>query len=364
MIDHGTARRLAARRIDGALDPAAERALIGHLAGCLDCRTVADGYRLDAHGLSVLTAIAAPASLRTTVLALPDRRRSTDVVPWLRIALAAALLTITLGALAYVGSRLLDIEPNRLFDPVRAYAWQTDVVSLEAGSLVIDAGGRRFTGAGADFAVNSDPGDAHYWTLEIEWFEQGLEQRMYLYFGADDATWWIDEIRTYDGVAIAPGGDWASFPRGPYARTPLGGTWTGTLDAVGSGRAGTVRLHLGDVVLRPGPAEAFAAPPDGGIVLRPGSRPFAVDGPLHCSGILQLSPALAHAALLERGYRVSWRLIRPTPEPWLVLVEPPEGMITANAPVVGRNGAIIIAVAPFGHPDASLVAYPADCTSP
>jgi hypothetical protein len=112
---------------------------------------------------------------------------------------------------------------------------------------------------------------------------------------------------------------------------------------------------------RVGPKVGFAAPADGGIVLPPGSMPFATDGPLHCSGILQMTPAEAHRSLLELGYRVSWRKVTATLGDWQAQVEPPEGVIGDYTPVVLMDGAIVIAVVPFDHPDASVVPKPADC---
>ena len=112
MIDHRTARRSAATRVDGIpLEPDDERALTEHLAACLDCRAADEAYRRDALGLEALVPIAAPASLRATVLALPGRRdRRLGISPWLLIAIAALLLTAALGAVAYVGSLFLETD--------------------------------------------------------------------------------------------------------------------------------------------------------------------------------------------------------------------------------------------------------------
>jgi hypothetical protein len=184
-----------------------------------------------------------------------------------------------------------------------------------------------------------------------------------LYFAADDRAWWIGEIRTYDG-GPGNGAEWASFPPGPYARSPIGTAWVGDLDVLGAGRVGPVRLHLGGVALRVGPKEGYAARADGGIPLPPGSTPFSSDGPLHCSGILETTPADAHSTLLELGYRVSWRVAVGTWAEWRTQVLPPAGVIAAYTPVVGIDGAIVIAVVPVDHPDASVVPRPADCPAP
>ena len=42
-----------------------------------------------------------------------------------------------------------------------------------------------FVGNDPKISVYSDPGDAHYQTLELEWHELGVAQRWYIYFASD-----------------------------------------------------------------------------------------------------------------------------------------------------------------------------------
>lgn len=58
---------------------------------------------------------------------------------------------------------------------------------------------------------------------------------------------------------------------------------------------------------------------------------------------------------------MSWRAVTGTLADARTQVLPPAGVIASYTPVVGIDGAIIIAVVPSGHPDASAVPLPADC---
>lgn len=75
--------------------------------------------------------------------------------------------------------------------------------------------------------------------------------------------------------------------------------------------------------------------------------------------MLTLSPEALGSAILERGYRVSWRLDRTTGpntgNSELRLVAP-DGVVTATA--VGSSGEMIILVSPVGDP----LAVPIDLT--
>lgn len=135
----------------------------------------------------------------------------------------------------------------------------------------------------------------------------GREQRLNLYFAAEATSWWISEVRVYDG---AGGGraEWATFPPGPWARTPLGGAFEGDLDLAGTAATGPVRLHLGGLRIGVHPDDHVNVPLGGGITLSgEQANPFRAGGSLHCSGILQLRPPAAEARLLSLGYRLSWR---------------------------------------------------------
>jgi hypothetical protein len=82
--------------------------------------------------------------------------------------------------------------------------------------------------------LTSDPGDRNYWTLEVEWTEHEVEQRLNMYFGSDGTDWWVDEIRTYDGYDP---GEWV-YAYGPFFKSPLGEAFEGDVqvDLLGTGR--------------------------------------------------------------------------------------------------------------------------------
>ena len=94
-------------------------------------------------------------------------------------------------------------------------AWTTDRVALTADDLTLEANDLVF-GKDVSPRLHSDPGDDDYWTLEVEWTEQDVEQRLFMYFGSDGRDWWVDEIRTRDGYDPA---EWV-FADGPFFRTP------------------------------------------------------------------------------------------------------------------------------------------------
>lgn len=130
----------------------------------------------------------------------------------------------------------------------RAFDWDTGLVSLEANSVTIVAGGATFHPP-TDASLHSDPGSATYRTLEMEWSEQGAGMRLYFYFAADNNDWWVTEIRTYDGQSPS---DWIYY-QAPQVRAPLGQSYVGDLDLTGSGGAVPGELKVKDMRL-----EAFA----------------------------------------------------------------------------------------------------------
>lgn len=113
-------------------------------------------------------------------------------------------------------------------------AWTTDRVSLVADEFRLEVNDLVFGDDVWPTRVDSDPGNPGYWTLEIEWTEQDIDQRLNLYFAADDTDWWVREIRTYDGHEQ---GEWV-YAYGPFFTTPLGEAFEGdvTVDLLGEGR--------------------------------------------------------------------------------------------------------------------------------
>lgn len=77
--------------------------------------------------------------------------------------------------------------------------WETPQVSLKADDFYIDVGGRGYHPGTNETTVHSDPGSPIYTTLEVTWFENNTEMRLFIYFAADQNNWWISEIRTYNG---------------------------------------------------------------------------------------------------------------------------------------------------------------------
>jgi hypothetical protein len=219
-----------------------------------------------------------PVSLSNTLAALPDGRRSRlmDAVAarlWPgtgshRLAAAAmSLLAVAvvgvLGAVMVWGYGLQMPGSSGAGSGPRQFDWHTQVASLEADSVTIAAGGRTFR-VPADAQVHSDPGDATYQTLELDWSEQGIEQRLYMYFAADNANWWISEIRTYNGAQAA---EWIYYDA-PQVATPRGTSYVSSLDLSGTGNGigVTGELRIADMRLT-----AFA--PGTGVVFQPGCQP-------------------------------------------------------------------------------------------
>ncbi len=144
-----------------------------------------------------------------------------------------------------------------------AVDWDTHCVTLAADWLRIlpDAAGDDpdliFTADTDVVALNSDPGNETYRTLEATWFESGSEMRVNLYFKADTEHWWVSELRTYDGQ---PTPDWITFP-GPLFETPLGEVYNGDVllnggqgHVPGTVEIGNLRLSIPD--FGPGSDEA------------------------------------------------------------------------------------------------------------
>lgn len=115
-------------------------------------------------------------------------------------------------------------------------AWSTDRVILTADDFMLEASDKTFGEAVWPRSVDSDPGDSDRWTLEVAWDELDVEQRLNMSFGSDGTDWWVDEIRTYDGLEP---GEWV-FAYGPFFTTKLGETFEGdvTIDLLGEGRDG------------------------------------------------------------------------------------------------------------------------------
>lgn len=192
------------------------------------------------------SAAAEPVGARAgTVTRLPQRLSAGRAPLWL--ASAAAVLLVAGGGVV-VQQGLLDrpgpVAPGDGAAPEarRLISIRTPQVELEAESITVAVNGRTFQPSG-DGDVTSDPGDAGYTTLEMTWFEDGIEMRINLYFAADATHWWITEMRTYDGRNP---GEWITQVGDGY-RTPRGQAYEGDI-GFGPLRMTSVRLTV-----HPGP---------------------------------------------------------------------------------------------------------------
>ncbi len=174
--------------------------------------------------------------------------------------------------------------------------WDSGAVRFEADGVELRVGDQVFCGVGPA-EVSSDPGGPEYRTLEVVWLEQGVEQRMNLYFGADASDWWITEVRTYDGY---DDGEWINYLHvgemwDEMLRTPRGSTYEGDVQLVGWGRVPGELLIKGLklTAFAPGTGPAahtgcrFAVSPEEVDAVRPTDK----GQPLYKSGYRQMSAA-------------------------------------------------------------------------
>ena len=373
MTDHRHWIELAAQRPAFTPSPGELAGLDTHLAGCEACSREAAALRADLALVARFDVPEASVRLRERVREAAAAGESRGSIRKLALVaaiglLAAALVGASLGVGSFLAKHESPITQLDANDPALAgvkdkrVQWRTNVVALAADSVTIDANGKELRAETANMRVHSDPGSLTYWTLELTWLEAALEQRIDLYFKADAVSWWIDEIRVYDNVGPNP--EWASFARGPHLRTQLGAAFEGDIDLIGQGRAGPVRLRMDGVVLAVAPQPSFVEPPGGGVALR--TDPFESGGPLHCSGILQLSPREAEVALQGFGYRLSWRFEYSTgPNTGYgekALKAPLVGFISGTA--IGSDGEMIVFVEDPARPSRQAAAFPADCPPP
>jgi hypothetical protein len=195
-----------------------------------------------------------------------------------------------------------------------AIVWDSGSVRLEADSVEIRAGDRVFHGQ-APYRVDSDPGDPTYRTLEVEWTEAGLEQRLYVYFGADEQDWWVTEVRTRDGLDPV---DWITYEGELLLATPRGETYEGELHLVG----GDGRVP-GELTIEGLRLTAFAPGSGPGPLtgcehvrasVRGSAEPLDKGQPLAGTGIETMSPEAAEGLLREMGLCFTFRYLYPTTE--------------------------------------------------
>lgn len=215
------------------------------------------GARFERDLKSALVARAAqeiPPALSRAVARFQSERRPRPglFAPFERVAATAVTGVAALVVLVLVSTVVFGTKPSQGGGPAsgqRAHSWGTQMASLEADDLTIEVGGRTFRPP-ASVQVHSDPGSATYRTLEFSWLDGGVEMRLNVYFGADDVSWWVDAVRTYDGTAP---GDWVYYVT-PQIRAGLGQGFEGDVDVMGIGLHGIGRLRVSDLRL-----SAFAA---------------------------------------------------------------------------------------------------------
>ncbi len=319
----------------------------------------------------VRTHVSVPPSLRARVHAVPLQatgdRGYLPHITWRFLDMFSATKLVAGGAAAgligivFLASSVTSPAPSvpggaPSASPTPVIHWTTPVVDLAAEAFSVEANDLVFTYEdGMPQSVSSDPGGADYWTLEIVWTEHDREQRLNMYFAADETDWWVDEIRTYDGY---PRGEWI-YAYGPFFKSPLGEPYEGDvrIDLLGEGRPGDGSNRVPGVLtiegmrLTPTPRmleDIAALPPDGGVAVK--RDPFRKGGPLQGSGILKLSPAKALERLLEEGYRVAFRVDSYRGDDFDPTV-PPEGVIGDTA--VDSYGNVLLFVSGSPAPSAA-----------
>jgi hypothetical protein len=160
-------------------------------------------------------------------------------------AAAVAVLGITAGIAAVAARDDTGTGAASTLGTPEPFSVGTPQVTLTAKDFSIEVDGQTFTGD--RISVNSDPGDPTYQTLELTWFEHGVEMRLNIYFAANGTNWWVSELRTYNGHQ---NGDWVYFD-GPLFTTPLGSAYTGDVDLTASTDGMTSRLRISGMELQP-----------------------------------------------------------------------------------------------------------------
>lgn len=235
-----------------------------------------------------------------------------------------------------------------------AIAWHDGAITLTAASVTIEAGGHVFDAPQTSLSVHSDPGDAAYRTLELEWNAGGHEMRLSFYFKADGVNWWASQIRTYDGQ---PTPDWIYY-RGPLLKTPIGQTYRGDLDLDSSegkvpGHLTVTGMSLSAFQPGDGPSTLQDCQSVGPTASANGSQPdpMAAGEPLADAGLGSMSPKEIGQLLEAKRYcytfRLEWQYAgQPTNGPiagfsqiWCV---PPAGMVSGFG--YGSSGELIVFV--------------------
>ena len=156
------------------------------------------------------------------VIELPTRRRRSRLL----VVTAAGLLLAAGIALAQRRADSSDQAASEAPGAATTFHFETPTVVLDAASVDVTVSGKSFVPP-SDVVVEGDPGLGNdYTTLELTWHDQGVEQRIYVYFTSDGTNWWANQINTYDGQV---NGEWVE-QQGEFFKSPLGGAYAGDLD--------------------------------------------------------------------------------------------------------------------------------------
>ena len=140
-----------------------------------------------------------------------------------RLLLTTAAVGLLLAAGFAVAQRSTDDSATQAPAAATGFHFETPTVLLDATSVEVTVAGKSFVPP-SNVVVEGDPGLGNeYTTLELTWHDQGVEQRIYMYFTSDGTNWWANQINTYDGNIDA---EWIS-EQGEYFKSPLGRAFVG-----------------------------------------------------------------------------------------------------------------------------------------
>jgi hypothetical protein len=143
-----------------------------------------------------------------------------------RLLMATAAASLLLAAGVAVAQRRTDHAATGGPAASPAFHFETPTVLLDAASVEVTVADKSFIPP-RDVLVEGDPGVGNdYTTLELTWHDQGVEQRIYIYFTSDGTSWWANQINTYDGQV---NGEWVE-QQGEFFKSPLGSAFAGDLD--------------------------------------------------------------------------------------------------------------------------------------
>jgi hypothetical protein len=155
---------------------------------------------------------------RVIELPTPHRRH--------RVLMATAAAGLLLAAGFAVAQRRTDNSATEAPASGPTFHFETPTVVLDAASVEVTVAGKSFVPP-SNVVAEGDPGVGNeYTTLELTWHDQGVEQRIYIYFASDGTNWWANQINTYDGQV---NGEWIE-QQGEFFKSPLGGAYAGDLD--------------------------------------------------------------------------------------------------------------------------------------